>query len=65
VKKLQNCQGIRCYLTILFASPLCFNKRKRAVVATGRTLVCGLRYHWSRIRPKNGNWIEKKLVKEL
>jgi hypothetical protein len=49
------------YLTILFASLLCFNKLKRAAVAMGRTSVCGLRYHWSRIQSRKGNLIEKKV----
>jgi hypothetical protein len=33
----KNCKIVkaRCFLTILFASPLCFNKRKQAAVATG------------------------------
>ena len=43
------------FLTVLF----CFNKLKRAAVGTGQKSVCGLRYHWSRFRPKKGNLIEK------
>jgi hypothetical protein len=47
LNEVQNCQGIRCCLAILFASLLCFNKRKWSVVVPGQTSVCGMRYHWS------------------
>jgi hypothetical protein len=49
------------FLTILFVSPLCFNKRDRAAVAAGKKSICGLRYHRSHVRPKNSNLIEKKV----
>ena len=49
------------FLTILFASPLCFNKRDRAAAVAGQKSVCGLRFHRPRVRPKNSNLIEKKV----
>ena len=52
----------QCFLTVIFASPLCFYKCKWATVATGWTSVCGLRYHRLCICPKNG-LIEKRWVK--
>jgi hypothetical protein len=48
------------FLAILFASPLCFNKRNQVVAAAGQKSVCELRYQRSRVRPKNRNLIEKK-----
>jgi hypothetical protein len=46
---------------LILASLLCFNKRMRAAVATGRTSVCGLQYRGSCYHPKNGVIIEKKV----
>jgi hypothetical protein len=51
-------------LTVLFTSPLCFNKRKRAAAAAGQKSVCGQRYHGSRYGPKNSNLIEKKVSEQ-
>ena len=49
------------FLTVLFASPLSYNKRGRAAVAAGQKSACGLRSHRSRVRPKNSNLIEKQV----
>jgi hypothetical protein len=49
------------FLTILFLLQLCFNKCNRAAAAAGQKSVCGLRYHQSRVRPKNSNSIENKV----
>jgi hypothetical protein len=49
------------FLAIPFALALCYNKCNQPVAAAvaGQTSVCGLRYHRSRVRPKNSNLIEK------
>jgi hypothetical protein len=49
------------FLSILFASPLCYNKPNSAAAAAGQKSVCGLRYHRSRVRPQISNFIEKKV----
>ena len=49
------------FLTVLFASPLSYNKRGQAAAAAGQKSACGLRSHWSRVRPKNSNLIEKQV----
>ena len=49
------------FLTILFASLLCYNKCSQAAVAAGQKSGCELRYHRSRVRPKNSNLIENKV----
>ncbi len=45
-------------LIVLFASPLCFNKHKRADAAAAKKSVCELRYHGSRYGSENSNLIE-------
>ena len=47
-------------LIVLFASPLCFNKHKRADAAAAKKSVCELRYHGSRYGSENSNLIEKR-----
>jgi hypothetical protein len=49
------------FLTIVFVSPLCFNKLNQVAAAAGQKSVYELRYHRSRVRPKNSNLIEKKV----
>jgi hypothetical protein len=58
-----NCKFVKMqrFLTILFASPLCYNKRLRVAAAAEQKSACGLRSHRSRVRPKNSNLIEKKV----
>ena len=51
-------------LTILFALPGSFNKRKRAAAAAVQKSACELRYHGSRYGPENSNLIEKKVSKQ-
>jgi hypothetical protein len=42
-----------------FPSLLLCNKRERAAEAAGQELVCELRYHRSRVGPRNSTLIEK------
>ena len=57
----KNCKIVKMqwFLTILFASLICFNQRKRAAMVAGQKYVCELRYHKSRVLPKNSNLIKK------
>ena len=61
----QNSWGVfkqtQSFLTVLFASLLCFNRHEQVTAAAGRHLVCELRYHWLRIGTKKSNLIEKKV----
>ena len=49
------------FLTVLFASPLSYNKRGRAAAAAGQKSACGPRSHQSQVCPKNSNLIEKQV----
>jgi hypothetical protein len=56
--------NMHSFLTVLFASPLFFDKHKRETVAAGQKYVCELRYHGSCDLPKNSNLIEKMVSKK-
>ena len=55
-----NCKTLG-FLTILFASPLSYNKHGPAAAAAGQKSACGLRPHRSWVCPKNSNLIEKQV----
>jgi hypothetical protein len=61
-----NCKFVKMqlFLTVLFALPLCHNKRGQAAAA-GQKSACGLRSHGSRVRPKNSNLIEKMSIQTV
>ena len=57
-RKNYKIKNMQWFLTILFVSPLFFNKLKRVTAAEGLNLACGKRYDRSRARPgkQQFNW---------
>jgi hypothetical protein len=52
-----------CFLTVLFALPLCYYEREQVAATAEQKLVCGLQYPRSRVRIKSSKLIEKMVSK--
>jgi hypothetical protein len=63
-KKSVTSSKLLCFLTVLFALPLCCNERERVAATAEQKTVCGLQYHRSRIRIKSSELIEKMVSKK-